>query len=155
MPRSKEIYKKKDITDPVYHSKSVGRFINRIMLDGKKAIASRIIYHAMGELSADPKEAPQLLDEVLRKVMPEQEVRSRRVGGATYQVPMPVRFDRAQALAMRWLIAAAKAKKGRSMEEKLAEEFKMALKGEGDALKKREQIHKMADANKAFAHFKV
>lgn len=154
MPRSGLVKKRETLVDPLYHSRVVTRFINRVMIGGKKSLAKRIVYGALAKLAEDRKEAATKLEEIMKRVMPEVEIRPRRVGGATYQVPVPVRFDRAQALAIRWLTEAAKSKKGKPMEEKLAEELTLALKGEGEAIKKRENVHRMADANKAFAHFK-
>jgi len=154
MGRGPRIKKKPLEPDLVYKSRLVTRLINRVMERGKKALAKKIVYAALQRLSSDRKEAVRLLEEAIGNVRPSWEVRSRRVGGATYQVPVPVRHDRSEALAIRWLVTAAKAKKGKPMEEKLAEELQAALRGEGAAIKKKENTHRMAEANRAFAHFR-
>ena len=142
-------------SDPVYKSPVVTHFINRVMRCGKKKLAERIVYGALQKLGEKTGKDPlTALRQVISNVSPSQEVRSRRVGGATYQIPMPVKGDRKEALAMRWLITLAKKKKGRPMVEKLADELFTAYQGTGDAVKKKENTHKMADANKAFAHFR-
>lgn len=154
MPRTGKVKKREIKVDPLYKSRLVTRFINRVMERGKKSIAEEIVYGALGNLSEDQKEALALLEKATKKVMPTQEVRSRRVGGATYQVPMPVRHDRSEALAVRWLLQAARARKGKPMVERLAAELKEAAEGKGEAFKKKETMHKMAEANRAFAHFR-
>ncbi len=123
------------------------------MLGGKRSTAEGILYAVLKKVSEDNKEAAKFFEEAVKNVMPIQEVRSRRVGGATYQVPMPLKHDRSEALALRWIIGAARRKSGKSMEERLYEEIKNAHEGMGDAIKKREDTHKMAEANRAFAHF--
>lgn len=140
--------------DLLYKSRSITRLINVVMLDGKKATAEGIVYGALGKISEEKKDALQVFEDALRNVMPKQEVRSRRVGGTTYQVPMPVKHDRSEALALRWLVNAARKKSGKAMEERLFDELKNAAEGTGEAMKKREETHKMAEANRAFAHFK-
>lgn len=154
MPRTGKVKKREIKVDPLYKSRLVTRFINRVMERGKKPIAEEIVYGALGNLSEDQKEALALLEKATKRVMPTQEVRSRRVGGATYQVPMPVRHDRSEALAVRWLLQAARARKGKPMVERLAAELKEAAEGKGEAFKKKETMHKMAEANRAFAHFR-
>lgn len=140
--------------DPVYKSRALTRMINKIMLDGKKESAENIVYGALEKLSSDKKEALNIFDEALKNVMPKQEVRSRRVGGATYQVPFPVKHERSEALAVRWIVDSARKRSGKPMEDRLLEELKNAYEGIGEAVKVRDDTHKMAEANKAFAHFK-
>jgi len=124
------------------------------MKEGKKSTAQRVVYSALDEVAKKTKkDAVEIFETALKNATPLVEIRSRRVGGANYQVPRPVTAGRGMSLAMRWLIGAARAKKGKPMREKLAEEFILAAKNEGDAIKKRENTHKMAEANKAFAHF--
>ncbi|MDD3694094.1 MAG: 30S ribosomal protein S7 [Candidatus Pacebacteria bacterium] len=141
--------------DSVYDSVAVSRFINYVMLDGKKETARKIVYGALKlaeEKNAEKKGALEIFEAALKNAGPSTEVRSRRVGGANYQVPMPVRPERQQALAMRWIIESARSKKGGEMFTFLSEELLAAAAGEGDAVKKKENVHKMAEANKAFAH---
>lgn len=154
MPRTGKVKKREIKVDPLYKSRLVTRFINRVMERGKKSIAEEIVYGALGNLSEDQKEALALLEKATKKVIPTQEVRSRRVGGATYQVPMPVRHDRSEALAVRWLLQAARSRKGKPMVERLAAEIKDAAESKGEAFKKKETMHRMAEANRAFAHFR-
>ena len=141
--------------DAIYNSQKVTKLINYIMEDGKKEAARKIVFGALTIIKEQAKvENPmEIFDNALKNITPLMEVRSRRVGGANYQVPVEVRPDRRTALAYRWLIGAARGKKGKPMHKKLAEELIMAAKNEGDAVKKRENVHKMAEANKAFAHF--
>lgn len=141
--------------DPIYNSQKVTKLINYIMHDGKKEAARKIVFGAFSIIKEKQKvENPlEIFDAALKNITPLMEVRSRRVGGANYQVPVEVRPDRRTALAFRWLIGAARGKKGKPMRIKLAEELIAASKNEGDAVKKRENVHKMAEANKAFAHF--
>jgi small subunit ribosomal protein S7 len=140
--------------DPRYKDKLVGKFINCLMEGGKKSTAQRIFYAAMDEVhkKVADKEPVDIFRTAVNNVKPMIEVRSRRVGGATYQVPVPVPQKRQISLAYRWLLGAARAKKGRPMFQKLADELYNAFRGEGEAMKKRDDVHKMADANKAFAH---
>ena len=152
--RGKRAKKRELLPDPIYKSRSVARLINNIMLGGKKHTAESIVYGALEQLNPDKKEALTVFDNALKNIMPKQEVRSRRVGGATYQVPFPVKHERSEALAVRWLTDAARKKSGKSMSDRLYEELKNADEGIGDAIKIRSDTHKMADANKAFAHFK-
>lgn len=154
MSRSSKPIKKNLDTDNIYKSKVVTRLITRMMLGGKKSTAQEIAYKAFAGLSEDKKEAITKFEEAIKNLMPAQEVRSRRVGGATYQVPVPLRHDRSEALAIRWLVEAARNKKGKPMDKKLLDEISLAFKKEGTAFKKKEDTIRMADANKAFAHFK-
>ncbi len=141
--------------DPIYNSEKVSKFINCVMERGKKNAARAIVYDAFTSIKEKAKvEDPMVVfDEALRNTSPAMEVRSRRVGGANYQVPREVRPERKQALAIRWIIEASRSKKGKPMHEKLADELIAAAKNEGEAVKKRENTIKMAEANKAFAHF--
>jgi len=140
--------------DRVYSSEQVAKFINHIMLDGKKTIAENIVYGAFDIIKEKTKEEPfEIFDLALKNVGPLTEVRSRRVGGANYQVPREVRSERRTALAMKWILEVARKGKGTSMKKRLADELILASKNEGEAVKKRENTHKMAEANKAFAHF--
>jgi small subunit ribosomal protein S7 len=139
--------------DLVYQSEAVSRFINTVMWDGKKDTATKVVYDAMDLLKKDGVEPLETFEMAIRNVAPLMEVRSRRVGGANYQVPREVPQQRRVALAYRWLINAARAKKGKPMAEKLAAEITLAAKNEGEAIKKRDDMHRMAESNKAFAHF--
>lgn len=141
--------------DPRYNSRLAARFINCLMWDGKKAVAQRIFYDAMDRIRSKLKDVPEIevFETAVNHVKPDIEVRSRRVGGANYQVPMQVSPRRRQSLAIRWIIQAARAKSGRPMSERLADELLAAYRREGDAITTRENVHRMADANKAFAHF--
>lgn len=140
--------------DPVYQSVNVAKLINYIMERGKKNVARGIVYGALDKIKSETKSHPlELLETALQNVGPQVEVRSRRVGGANYQVPHEVRPERRLALALRWIIAAAKSRGGEPMTKRLAAELILASKNEGEAIKKRENVHKMAEANRAFAHF--
>lgn len=140
--------------DLVYGSEKVAKFINYIMERGKKNTAKKIVYDAFEEIKAKTKKDPlEVFEEALRNVGPSMEVRSRRVGGANYQIPREVRPERQTALAMRWIMQAAKSKSGSPMHKRLSGEIIEASKNEGEAVRKRENTHKMAEANKAFAHF--
>ena len=131
------------------------RFVNRVMQDGKKTIAEKIVYGAMAQIKDQAKKEPlEVFEAAIRNVGPRVEVRSRRVGGASYQVPSEVRGDRKEALAIRWILVSAKARSGHTMAEKLAGELLDASQNQGGAIKKRDDTHKMAEANKAFAHFR-
>ena len=155
MPRGRKIPKREISPDPRYNSVLVAKFINAVMQDGKKTVAQKIVYKALDVLKEKKKreDALKLFDEALDAIRPSVEVRSRRVGGANYQVPMPVSVDRQNALAFRWLLAAARARKGRDMMDRLSAEMMDAMEGVGGAFKKKEDTHRMAEANKAFAHF--
>ena len=148
--------KRKIIPDTKYESELVAKFMNQLMVDGKKSIAEKIVYGAFDELEKSvQKESPvDVFKKVLDQVAPVVEVRSRRIGGATYQVPVEVRAKRRTALAMRWLVEAARKRKEKSMPARLAAELKEAMDGKGAAVKKKEDMHKMAEANKAFSHFR-
>lgn len=155
MPRKGPPQKRLILPDPIYGSEMMQRFINRMMVDGKKTVAEKIFYGAMRiveEKGGEP--AIELFDKAMHNVMPQVEVRPRRVGGQTYQVPMDVRPDRRRTLALRWLIGQARKRTGKSMTEKLAGEVLDAANNTGAAVKKREDTHRMADANKAFAHYR-
>lgn len=155
MSRGKVLNKRIREPDYKYKSKVVTKMINMVMEDGKKSIAERIIYNVIENLNSDdPKEARKYFEDAIKNVMPDVEVRTRRVGGANYQIPIPVRHDRAETLALRWIISAAKAKKGTDIVVRLTGEIKDAFKNEGVAITKKINTRKMADANKAFAHFR-
>lgn len=155
MPRKGPVEKRRVITDPVYGDEVVARFINKIMLRGKKSTAERIFYGCMELISKKTGKDPlKVFRQAMDNVSPQVEVRPRRVGGATYQVPMEVRPDRKRSLAMRWLIGYSRNRSGKTMMEKLAAEFMDASQGVGQSVKKREDTHKMAEANKAFAHYR-
>ncbi len=151
--RGKRAKKRPIIPDPIYKSKIVSRTINVVMERGKKSLAREIVYDAIKKLSEDEKEGLKIFEQAIKNVMPRQEVRSKRVGGATYQVPMPLKHDRAEALAIRWVVGAAKSKKGKPMVDRLYEVLNDSYQNMGDAVKKRDDVHKMAEANRAFAHF--
>ncbi len=141
--------------DPRYNSKLVSKFINCLMLDGKKSVAQRVFYDAMGIISKKKKDVEplELFEEAINNIKPQIEVRSKRVGGASYQVPMQVNFKRQQSLAFRWILQSARGKKGKPICQRLAAELLDAYEQKGAAMTIRENIHKMAEANKAFAHF--
>ncbi len=142
--------------DPRYNSKVLSRFINCVMRDGKKAVAQRVVYRALDEIERRTKGEPpaiEVFNKAIDNVRPNVEVRSKRVGGANYQVPMSVKPKRRQSLTFRWIINAARSDSGKPMHLRLAKELMDAAKGEGKAMSTREQTHRMADANKAFAHF--
>lgn len=141
--------------DSVYDSEKVAKFINYLMLEGKKTTARAVVYRSLEAIKelANVKDPLEIFEEALKNTGPTMEVRSRRVGGANYQIPREVRPERRQFLSMKWIIEAARAKKGKPMHMKLAEELISASKNEGDAVRKRENTHKMAESNKAFAHF--
>ncbi|MFH1757100.1 MAG: 30S ribosomal protein S7 [Pseudomonadota bacterium] len=155
MPRRRVVTKREILPDPKYKNLGVAKFINNIMECGKKSVAERILYQAMEIIRERTKEDPlKLFEKSVNNVKPIIEVKSRRVGGATYQVPQEVRAERRTALAIRWLITYAQDRSEKSMEEKLAAEFIDAANNRGGAVKKREDVHKMAEANKAFAHYR-
>ena len=154
MPRKGPVPKRDVLPDPVYHSKLVTRFINKVMLDGKKGVAESIVYDAFDIIRSKMNKEPlEVFEQALNNVMPVLEVRARRVGGANYQVPVEVRPVRRMALAMRWLREAAKGRSEKSMPLRLAGELIDASE-RGGAMKKREEVHRMAEANKAFSHFR-
>ena len=148
--------KRKIIPDSKYESEIIAKFMNQLMVDGKKSIAENIVYGAFEQLEKDSKgeDLVEVFKKILDKIAPVVEVRSRRIGGATYQVPVEVRSKRRTALAMRWLVEAARNRKEKSMPARLAAELKEAKDGKGSAVRKKEDMHRMAEANKAFAHFR-
>ncbi|HDI52454.1 30S ribosomal protein S7 [candidate division KSB1 bacterium] len=155
MPRRRRVPKREILPDPKYHSQLAAKFINNIMRRGKKSVAESIFYTALELIESKVKaNGLEVFQKAIENVRPLLEVKSRRVGGATYQVPVEVPTDRSIALAMRWLINSAKARSEKTMAEKLANEIIAASKKEGAAIKKREDTHRMAEANKAFAHFR-
>jgi small subunit ribosomal protein S7 len=155
MPRRARVIKKEIPADAKYHSVTVTRLINKVMLNGKKSTAEQIIYEALQVLEQQEAKPPvTVLEQALKNTIPVLEVKPRRVGGATYQVPVEVRPDRGLSLAIRWLVKSSRARTGRSMAERLAAELSDAAKGQGVTVKKREDTHKMAEANRAFAHYR-
>ena len=153
--RKKRAIKRDVLPDPIYKSKVVTKLINAIMLDGKKGTAEKILYDAFAMIEKETgKNAMDVFNEALKNISPALEVKSRRVGGSNYQVPMEVNDERAQTLALRWLVNYARLRNGKGMAINLANEIIDASKGEGGAVKKREDTHKMAEANKAFAHYR-
>ena len=155
MSRRGQISKRDVLPDPLYNSKLVTKLINNVMYDGKKGVAQKIVYDAFAEVEAKTGANPlEAFNEALENVMPVLEVKARRVGGSNYQVPMEVRPERRQTLGLRWLVAYARTRGERTMAERLAAEIIDAKNSAGGAFKKKEETHRMADANKAFAHFK-
>ena len=155
MSRRNKPQKRVPLPDPIYNSQDVAKFINRLMRKGKKSIAERIFYNSLELVKERTKEEPiEVFQKALKNVIPLVEVKARRIGGSTYQVPIEVRPERGISLGSNWLIDIAKAKTGKPMQEKLAAEIIFASNGEGAAVKKREDTHKMAEANKAFAHYR-
>ncbi len=155
MPRKGHVPKRDVLPDPLYNSKLVTKLINVIMLDGKKGVAQGIVYGALktvAEKRAVP--AMEALEEALNNIMPVLEVKARRVGGATYQVPIEIRPDRRQTLGLRWLVLYSRKRNERTMEDRLANEILDALNSTGGAVKKKDEVHKMAEANRAFSHYK-
>ena len=155
MPRKGHIQKRDVLADPIYNSKVVTKLVNNIMLDGKKGVAQRIVYGAFNRISEKTgKEALEVFEEAMNNIMPVLEVKARRIGGATYQVPIEVRPERRQALALRWLTVYSRKRGEKTQEERLANEIMDAANNTGAAVKKKEDMHKMAEANKAFAHYR-
>lgn len=155
MPRKGPVPKREIAPDPLYNNVDVAKLINKVMIDGKKSIAEKIVYGAFDIIRERTKRDPlEVFYQALNNVMPLVEVRPRRVGGANYQVPIEVRPDRSKSLGLRWLVQYARERQGRSMIEKLAQEIMDAANGTGGAVKKREDTHRMAEANKAFAHYR-
>ena len=155
MPRRARATKRAMTPDAKYNSEDLARFINKIMLDGKKSKAERIVYEALDIIEKETKKNPlDIFEQALKNATPVIEVKPRRVGGATYQVPIDIRADRRVALAMRWLRDSARARKGKPMPERLAAELIDASRGQGTTIKKREDTHRMAEANKAFVHYR-
>ena len=155
MPRRREVAKREILPDPKFTSQDVSKFINVLMTSGKKSVAERIMYGALAQISKKTGKDPlEVFNQALQNVRPMVEVKSRRVGGANYQVPVEVRAIRRTALAMRWLREAARKRSEKSMGQRLAGELAEASEGRGGAMKKREEVHRMAEANKAFSHFR-
>ncbi len=155
MPRRGYVAKRDVIADPMYNSKLVTKLVNNIMLDGKKTVAQKIVYDAFDIIKEKEQKDPlEVFEEALNNVMPVLEVKARRVGGATYQVPLEIRPERRQTLGLRWLVVYARNRHEKTMAEKLANEILDARTGNGGAFKKKEDMHRMAEANKAFAHYK-
>ena len=155
MPRRGNVPKREILPDPVYGSVLVTRLINNVMLDGKKGVAQKVVYSAFDQIKEKADKDPvEVFTQAMENIMPSLEVKARRVGGATYQVPMDVRPARRQTLGLRWLTNYARARSERTMAERLANEIMDAANNTGSAVKKREDTHKMAESNKAFAHFR-
>ena len=155
MPRRGNIAKRDVLADPIYNSKMVTRLVNSVMLDGKKGVAQKIVYEAFSMIQEKTGNDPlETFEKAMENIMPSLECKTRRVGGANYQVPIEVRADRSQALGLRWIIQYARLRGGHSMAENLANELIDASNGTGAAVKKREDTHRMAEANKAFAHYR-
>ena len=155
MPRKGHIAKRDVLADPIYNNKIVTKLINNIMLDGKNGVAQKIVYGAFDRIANETgKEALEVFDAAMNNIMPSLEVKARRIGGATYQVPIEVRPDRRQALALRWLTTYSRARSEKTMEERLAKELMDAANNTGASVKRKEDMHKMAEANKAFAHYR-
>ena len=155
MPRKGHTQKRDVLADPLYNNKVVTKLINNIMLDGKKGVAQKIVYGAFNKVEEKTgKPAVEVFEESMNNVMPVLEVKAKRIGGATYQVPIEVKPERRQALALRWLTMFSRKRGEKTMEDKLANEIMDAANGTGSAVKRKEDMHKMADANKAFAHYR-
>ena len=155
MPRRARVIKREIVADAKYHNVTVARLINKVMMRGQKSTAERIMYGALQIVEQKEQKPPvTILEQAVRNTSPLLQVKSRRVGGATYQVPVEVRPERSLSLAMRWLVKSARARAGKSMAEKLAAELIDASKGQGATVKKRDDTHRMAEANRAFAHYR-
>ena len=155
MPRKGPVPKRDVLPDPVYHSKTVTKFINKVMLSGKKSVAQRVVYDAFDTIREKTGQDPlEVFETALRNVMPVLEVKARRVGGANYQVPVEVRPDRRMTLGIRWLVSYARLRGEKTMDASLSAELMDAANNTGAAIKKKEDTHKMAEANKAFAHYR-
>ena len=155
MPRKGHIQKRDVLADPLYNDKVVTKLINNIMLDGKRGVAQKIVYGAFTRVEEkEGRPALEVFQDAMNNIMPVLEVKARRIGGATYQVPIEVRADRRQALGLRWLTAYSRKRSEMTMEERLANEILDAAANTGAAVKKKEEVHKMAEANKAFAHYR-
>jgi len=155
MPRRREVPKREIFPDAKYRSRLLAKFINKLMCDGKKSTAERILYMALANIHKRGNDNPlKVFEKAIENVRPMIEVQSRRVGGSTYQVPMEIRPERRQALAMRWIIGYARSRSEKTMADKLTGEFIEAAAGRGSSVKKKEDTHRMADANKAFAHYR-
>ena len=155
VPRKGHTQKRDVLADPMYNNKVVTKLINNIMLDGKKGVAQKIVYGAFDRIAEETgKDALEVFTEAMNNIMPALEVKARRIGGATYQVPIDVRPDRRQALALRWITLYSRKRSEKTMEERLAKELMDAANNTGASVKKKEDMHKMAEANKAFAHYR-
>lgn len=156
MPRRGRVVKRTPPPESVYHNVTMAKLINRVMKNGKKSTAETVVYDAIKIVGEQVKETPSVdvMEQAIKKVTPLIQVKSRRIGGATYQVPTEVDSNKGMSLALRWLVEAAAERGGRSMAEKLAAEIVDAFKGQGAAVKKRDEVHKMAEANRAFAHYR-
>ena len=155
VPRKGHTQKRDVLADPMYNSKVVTKLVNNIMLDGKKGVAQKIVYGAFDRVAAKTgKEALEVFEEAMNNIMPVLEVKARRIGGATYQVPIEVRPDRRQALALRWLTMFSRKRSEKTQEERLANEILDAANNTGASVKRKEEMHRMAEANKAFAHYR-
>ena len=154
MSRKRKAPKRKNYSDPKYGSLVISKFINSIMYDGKRSTAEKILYTALEKMKTKNQDPLKVFNSAVSNVRPNLEVRSRRVGGATYQVPVEVKSSRSQALALRWILDASRKRKNKTMADKLYAEILDASQNKGSAIKKREDTHKMAEANKAFAHFR-
>ena len=155
MPRRGRISKRDVLPDPMYNSKIVTRLINNVMYDGKKGVAQKIVYGAFAKMEEKAgKPALEVFEEAMNNVMPVLEVKARRIGGATYQVPIEVRPDRRQALALRWITMFSRKRSEKKMEDRLANELLDAMNNTGASVKRKEEMHRMAEANKAFAHYR-
>ena len=155
MPRRARVQKRTILPDPIYGNVGLAKFINCLMIQGKKSIAEKIVYDAFEKIRRSQRREPlDVFDQAMRNVTPILEVKPKRVGGATYQVPVEIRHDRRQALARRWIIRYARARGGKSMADKLAAEFMDASNNMGAAIKRKDDTHKMAESNKAFSHFR-
>jgi len=155
MPRRRVVAKREVLPDPKFHNQVIAKFINHVMVSGKKAVAERIVYGALDRVNArDGADPVETFEKALDAIAPMVEVKSRRVGGATYQVPVEVRPSRRNALAMRWLVDSARSRSEKSMAARLAGELMDAADGRGSAVKKREDTHRMAEANRAFSHYR-
>ena len=155
MSRKRKAPKKIQVVDPKFKSTIIPKLINSIMYDGKKTVAEKIVYDALERIKSKSKDEPiKIFDQAISNIRPSLEVRSRRVGGATYQVPVEVKAKRSQALALRWLIDASRKRKDKKMSDKIFNEIYDAYQNKGSAIKKKEDTHKMAESNKAFAHFR-
>ena len=155
MPRRARVQRRTVLPDPIYGSPALAKFINCVMLAGKKSVAQGLVYDAFEKVGRSARREPlDVFDQAMRNVTPIIEVKPKRVGGATYQVPVEIRHDRRQALARRWIIRYARARGGKSMADRLAAELMDAANGVGSSVKRREDTHKMAESNKAFSHFR-
>jgi len=155
--RSKKTINRKINPDPIYNNRMISKLINSVMMDGKKTVAEKQVYKALEQIKNSGQDSLQVFNQALENIKPQMEVRARRIGGAAYQIPSPVRAERKESLAVRWLINAARARPNgefKSFSEKLAAEILAALNNEGAAIKKKNDVHRMAEANRAFAHFR-